>query len=169
MCGLFSAQYLYPLLQKERKKVKISWDKGPDAGVSSNTGSSVWSVTGVWVSRCHIVSQFNEGLYDIIIASDETLLEDPKNKPSSKAKTWVHSGARGPGHAPSLTVRYPSSKLCRICLQLTGLSVLICCADMSIRDKVGCVCVTVRMCVCVCVCVDVACVEFWKYVHLKNA
>nr|KAG5690428.1 hypothetical protein BaRGS_026475 [Batillaria attramentaria] len=38
-------------------------------------------------SRCHIVSQFNEGLYDIIIASDETLLEDPKNKPNTKGKT----------------------------------------------------------------------------------
>lgn len=37
-------------------------------------------------SRCHIVSQFNEGLYDIIIASDETLLEDPKSKPGSKVK-----------------------------------------------------------------------------------
>ena len=28
-------------------------------------------------SRVHIVSQFNEGVYDIIIASDETFLEDP--------------------------------------------------------------------------------------------
>ncbi|KAK7109234.1 probable ATP-dependent RNA helicase DDX56 [Littorina saxatilis] len=37
-------------------------------------------------SRCHIVSQFNEGLYDIIIASDETLLQDPKTKPNVKGK-----------------------------------------------------------------------------------
>ncbi|WAR21237.1 DDX56-like protein [Mya arenaria] len=32
-------------------------------------------------SRCHIVSQFNNGLYDYIIASDENLLQDPRNKP----------------------------------------------------------------------------------------
>ncbi|KAL4232294.1 putative ATP-dependent RNA helicase ddx56 [Mactra antiquata] len=31
-------------------------------------------------SRCHIVSQFNDGLYDYIIASDETLLTDPQSK-----------------------------------------------------------------------------------------
>ncbi|XP_064602237.1 probable ATP-dependent RNA helicase DDX56 [Liolophura sinensis] len=32
-------------------------------------------------SRCHIVTQFNDGLYDIIIASDETMLSDPQEKP----------------------------------------------------------------------------------------
>ncbi|XP_041369379.1 probable ATP-dependent RNA helicase DDX56 [Gigantopelta aegis] len=37
-------------------------------------------------SRCHIVEQFNEGLYDYIIASDETLLFDPKEKPKEKVK-----------------------------------------------------------------------------------
>ena len=29
------------------------------------------------VVRCHVVSQFNDGLYDIIIAADETALDDP--------------------------------------------------------------------------------------------
>ncbi|XP_076461851.1 putative ATP-dependent RNA helicase DDX56 [Babylonia areolata] len=38
-------------------------------------------------SRCHIVSQFNEGLYELIIASDENLLEKPNSKPNSKGKT----------------------------------------------------------------------------------
>lgn len=37
-------------------------------------------------SRCHIVSQFNDGLYDYIIASDETLLADPKQKPQTEQK-----------------------------------------------------------------------------------
>ncbi|XP_078310466.1 putative ATP-dependent RNA helicase DDX56 isoform X1 [Crassostrea virginica] len=37
-------------------------------------------------SRCHIVNQFNEGLYDIIIASDENLLLDPKTKPQEQEK-----------------------------------------------------------------------------------
>lgn len=37
-------------------------------------------------SRCHIVNQFNEGLYDIIIASDENLLMDPKTKPLDPKK-----------------------------------------------------------------------------------
>ncbi|KAH3855741.1 probable ATP-dependent RNA helicase DDX56 [Dreissena polymorpha] len=32
-------------------------------------------------SRCHIVSQFNDGLYEYIIASDENLLIDPQNRP----------------------------------------------------------------------------------------
>ena len=36
--------------------------------------------------RCHIVNQFNEGLYDIIIASDENLLLDPKTKPQEQEK-----------------------------------------------------------------------------------
>lgn len=36
--------------------------------------------------RCHIVNQFNEGLYDIIIASDENLLMDPKTKPLDPEK-----------------------------------------------------------------------------------
>ncbi|XP_025095256.1 probable ATP-dependent RNA helicase DDX56 [Pomacea canaliculata] len=38
-------------------------------------------------SRCHIVSQFNKGLYDIIIASDESLLENPKQNLQSKGKS----------------------------------------------------------------------------------
>ncbi|XP_061178453.1 probable ATP-dependent RNA helicase DDX56 [Saccostrea echinata] len=37
-------------------------------------------------SRCHIVNQFNDGLYDIIIASDENLLMDPKAKPQEQEK-----------------------------------------------------------------------------------
>ncbi|KAI1299324.1 putative ATP-dependent RNA helicase DDX56 [Halotydeus destructor] len=31
-------------------------------------------------SRCHVVSQFNAGTYDIIIASDEKCLDDPTNR-----------------------------------------------------------------------------------------
>merc|ERR1712136_56080 len=41
-------------------------------------------------SRCHIVEQFNAGMYDIIIASDEKSLDDPTNgqgaQPESKPK-----------------------------------------------------------------------------------
>ncbi|XP_013420398.1 probable ATP-dependent RNA helicase DDX56 [Lingula anatina] len=37
-------------------------------------------------SRCHIVNQFNEGLYDIIIASDETALETPTETKDEKTK-----------------------------------------------------------------------------------
>ncbi len=37
----------------------------------------VKSPVSVWVCRCHIVTQFNEGLYDIIIAADELMLEAP--------------------------------------------------------------------------------------------
>ncbi|XP_067657943.1 probable ATP-dependent RNA helicase DDX56 [Haliotis asinina] len=37
-------------------------------------------------SRCHIVTQFNEDVYSYIIASDETLLADPKQKPQEKKK-----------------------------------------------------------------------------------
>lgn len=34
--------------------------------------------------RCHSVNQFNQGIYDIIIASDENILEDPQNADSKK-------------------------------------------------------------------------------------
>lgn len=37
-------------------------------------------------SRCHIVEQFNSGKYDIIIASDEQSLEDPKASKSKEKK-----------------------------------------------------------------------------------
>lgn len=37
-------------------------------------------------SRVHTVNQFNEGVYDIIIASDELMLEDPHNQDPAKAK-----------------------------------------------------------------------------------
>ncbi|XP_052098234.1 probable ATP-dependent RNA helicase DDX56 [Mytilus californianus] len=37
-------------------------------------------------SRCHIVTQYNEGLYDYIIASDETLLMNPKTNPNEPTK-----------------------------------------------------------------------------------
>ncbi|ELU13728.1 hypothetical protein CAPTEDRAFT_150704 [Capitella teleta] len=38
-------------------------------------------------SRCHIVSQFNSGFYDIIIASDEVALETPSEVKKTKKKT----------------------------------------------------------------------------------
>lgn len=37
-------------------------------------------------TRCHAVNQFNEGVYDIIIASDETVLADPETAVSSQKK-----------------------------------------------------------------------------------
>ena len=49
-------------------------------------------------SRCHIVSQFNSGVYDIIIASDERLLDESKaskfteNKESKKIQNKKESG-----------------------------------------------------------------------------
>ena len=45
------------------------------------TCSNITTLTYVCIYfRCHIVSQFNDGLYDYIIASDETLLFNPTNK-----------------------------------------------------------------------------------------
>jgi ATP-dependent RNA helicase DDX56/DBP9 len=40
-------------------------------------------------SRCHIVQQFNAGIYDIIIASDELSLDDPNYV--GKSNTLVSS------------------------------------------------------------------------------
>ncbi|XP_034244736.1 probable ATP-dependent RNA helicase DDX56 [Thrips palmi] len=37
-------------------------------------------------TRCHAVNQFNEGIYDIIIASDETVLAEPATASSSQKK-----------------------------------------------------------------------------------
>ncbi|XP_060569499.1 probable ATP-dependent RNA helicase DDX56, partial [Ruditapes philippinarum] len=37
-------------------------------------------------SRCHIVGQFNDGLYDYIIASDENLLVNPQDRPVDPSK-----------------------------------------------------------------------------------
>jgi ATP-dependent RNA helicase DDX56/DBP9 len=37
-------------------------------------------------ARCHSVAQFNQGLYDIIIASDERSLEVPEKQPDIKGK-----------------------------------------------------------------------------------
>lgn len=34
--------------------------------------------------RCHAVNQFNQGIYDIIIASDERVLDQPDKKVGSK-------------------------------------------------------------------------------------
>lgn len=48
--------------------------------------------------RCHAVSQFNQGVYDIIVASDERVLDQPdmKSKSSQKSKGDSESGvARG--------------------------------------------------------------------------
>lgn len=48
--------------------------------------------------RCHAVNQFNQGIYDIIIASDERVLDQPdkKKKSTHKPKGDPESGvARG--------------------------------------------------------------------------
>lgn len=48
--------------------------------------------------RCHAVSQFNQGIFDIIIASDERVLDQPekKTKSTNKSKSDAESGvARG--------------------------------------------------------------------------
>lgn len=34
--------------------------------------------------RCHAVSQFNQGIYDIIVASDERVLDQPEQKITKK-------------------------------------------------------------------------------------
>ena len=44
------------------------------------------SKLSVFFYRCHIVSQFNDGLYDYIIASDESMLMNPKDTPQDKQK-----------------------------------------------------------------------------------
>uniref|UniRef100_A0A672IAF4 Probable ATP-dependent RNA helicase DDX56 n=1 Tax=Salarias fasciatus TaxID=181472 RepID=A0A672IAF4_SALFA len=38
-------------------------------------------------SRCHIITQFNQGFYDYIIATDEQSLDDPAQEKKTKAKT----------------------------------------------------------------------------------
>lgn len=40
-------------------------------------------------SRCHIVQQFNAGMYDIIIASDELSLDDPNYVAANKSNKIV--------------------------------------------------------------------------------
>ena len=40
-------------------------------------------------SRCHIVQQFNAGMYDIIIASDELSLDDPNYAANNKSNKIV--------------------------------------------------------------------------------
>lgn len=44
--------------------------------------------------RCHVVSQFNDGLYDIIIAADENSLDDPRtvkaDSVTNKPKLVLH-------------------------------------------------------------------------------
>ena len=42
------------------------------------------------VFRCHIVGQFNEGLYDIIIAADEIALDAPADTKQNKGKHGKH-------------------------------------------------------------------------------
>lgn len=40
----------------------------------------------VFLCRCHIISQFNQGFYDIIIATDEQSLVEPAASSSGKQK-----------------------------------------------------------------------------------
>lgn len=44
--------------------------------------------------RCHSVNQFNQGIYDIIIASDEKALEEPGDANSSNTKDVKKSKRR---------------------------------------------------------------------------
>uniref|UniRef100_A0A3B5MG73 Probable ATP-dependent RNA helicase DDX56 n=1 Tax=Xiphophorus couchianus TaxID=32473 RepID=A0A3B5MG73_9TELE len=46
-------------------------------------------------SRCHIISQFNQGFYDIIIATDEQSLVEPAASSSGKAKDKEYGISRG--------------------------------------------------------------------------
>jgi ATP-dependent RNA helicase DDX56/DBP9 len=43
-------------------------------------------------ARCHSVAQFNEGLYDVIIASDERNLEDPEEAKKGRRKKDKDAG-----------------------------------------------------------------------------
>jgi len=47
------------------------------------------------ISRCRAVSQFNSGTYDIIISSDEKVLEEVKH---IYIKTYIQGGEKVPGH-----------------------------------------------------------------------
>lgn len=40
-------------------------------------------------SRCHMVNQFNSGIYDIIIASDEKAAEDPRQREAKKSSKKI--------------------------------------------------------------------------------
>lgn len=52
--------------------------------------------------RCHAVSQFNQGIYDIIIASDELVLDAPqKRSKATKADKQPSTGANGKGDKES--------------------------------------------------------------------
>lgn len=38
------------------------------------------------VPRCHVITQFNRGLYDYIVATDEEALEVPAGQPPQKKR-----------------------------------------------------------------------------------
>lgn len=38
------------------------------------------------VPRCHVITQFNRGLYDYIVATDEEALEAPVGQPPQKKR-----------------------------------------------------------------------------------
>lgn len=59
------------------------------------------TLTGIWRGpRCHIITQFNRGIYDYIVATDEELPAAPIEQPPRKkrkgaAPRWVPP--RSPG------------------------------------------------------------------------
>ncbi|KAG0699698.1 putative ATP-dependent RNA helicase DDX56 [Chionoecetes opilio] len=60
-------------------------------------------------SRCHIVEQFNSSKYDIIIASDEQSLEDPKINKKSKEKKGKRKKDKESGVARGIDFQFVSN------------------------------------------------------------
>ncbi|XP_059483746.1 probable ATP-dependent RNA helicase DDX56 [Neocloeon triangulifer] len=61
-------------------------------------------------ARCHSVAQFNEGLYDIIIASDEKNLEQPDEAPStSKGKKGTRKKDKEAGVSRGIDFQFVSN------------------------------------------------------------
>ncbi|CAB3363183.1 Hypothetical predicted protein [Cloeon dipterum] len=60
-------------------------------------------------SRCHSVAQFNEGLYDIIIASDEKKLEEPEEATTSKGKKGTRKKDKESGVSRGIDFQFVSN------------------------------------------------------------
>lgn len=60
-------------------------------------------------ARCHSVAQFNEGLYDIIIASDERNLEEPEEAAKGKSKKGTRKKDKDAGVSRGIDFQFVSN------------------------------------------------------------
>ena len=60
-------------------------------------------------SRCHIVNQFNDGLYNVLVAADETALSDPKQTKSSEKQKKKRKKDKESGVARGIDFQFVSN------------------------------------------------------------